>query len=57
MKIKMTYYKQVRSIPFICFVFGSHFNSFMYNYYASDKENNKSNFRFKSFVRRMKCES
>lgn len=56
MKIKMTTDKKVGNRGCVCFIFGLHFNSYLYNWYASDKQNNKSNSKFKSFMRRMKCE-
>ena len=54
MKIKMTYDKKIRTN--IIFVFGPHMNSYIYNYYASDKEFQESNYKFPKFQRRMKCE-
>lgn len=56
MKIKMTTDKSVGIRGGVCFIFGPHFNSFLHNWYVSDKENNESNSKFKSFIRRMKCE-
>jgi hypothetical protein len=55
MKIKMTYEKSIGNRGVICFIFGKHLNSFLYNWYASDKENAGGNLKFKSFMRRMKC--
>ncbi len=58
MKIKMTHDKSIGTRCCVCFIFGQHFNSFLYNWYASDKDdlNNRANPKFKSFMRRMKCE-